>query len=224
MIAAELPGELYEALSELSAWSGDFERDLLSVLAGPAHLRALVDPWRPLPEGYSPPDLVPLRAGSFRVARNDLSLRAEAAASLEEMAAAAAADGVVLTAASGYRSFERQAEVHERLAAQMGRAAAERVSARPGHSQHQTGLALDFAPIDASFALTPAGRWMEENAGRFGWSLSYPEGLEAATGYVWESWHFRYLGRELAAFAERRFGGAQQHALRFLHEWEALGP
>jgi len=219
---AELPAELYMSLMEVSTWNPAFVRDLHAVLAGPPYLRALVDPWHSLPAGYSPPDLVPLREGSYRVSRAGMMLRHSAAVSLEEMARAARADGITLVASSAYRSYEHQTNVHNHWVQVMGRAAAERVSARPGHSQHQTGLALDFGDITNAFAQTPAGLWMADNAIRFGWSLSYPDGYEHVTGYSWESWHFRYLGRELAAFKENYFGGKQQFVLRFLHEWERL--
>jgi D-alanyl-D-alanine carboxypeptidase len=102
----------------------------------------------------------------------------------------------------------------------MGQEAADRESARPGHSQHQTGLVVDFGSIDDSFAATAAGRWITANASRFGWSLSYPNGYEDVTGYRWESWHYRYVGREIAAFINNYFDGIQQYALRFMYEWE----
>jgi len=219
---AELPDALYASISELSAWNPAFRDDLNAILAGPRYLRVLVDPWHALPTGYSPPDLVGLEDGAFRVSRAGLMLRQSAVASLDEMARAARADGITLVASSAYRSYDHQTQVHNRLVQQMGRAAAQRVSARPGHSQHQLGLALDFGCITAAFALTAASRWLEANSIRFGWSLSYPDGYEHITGYIWESWHYRYLGRELAAFKERYFGGVQQFALRFLHEWELL--
>jgi len=225
--SAELPDALRAGLLESAARSPAFERELAAVLAGPRWLRVLVDKERALPSGYSPPDLVALSAGGpYRASRPGLMLRRAAAQSLAEMALAARADGVTLVASSAYRSYAHQAQVHSRLVRQMGRAAAERVSARPGHSQHQLGLALDFGCITDAFAQTAAGRWMDANAGRFGWSLSYPYGYESVTGYAWESWHFRYLGRELADFKESHFGGIQQFALRFLHEWElgAAGP
>ena len=217
---AELPDALYTSILEISTWNPAFVNDLNAVLAGPQYLRLLVDKQHALPVGYSPPDLVALRDGSYRVSRPGLMLRYSAAMSLEEMGRAALADGVTLVASSAYRSYAHQTQVHNRLVQQMGRAAAERVSARPGHSQHQTGLALDFGDITNAFAQSQAGRCMDANASRFGWSLSYPYGYEHVTGYSWESWHFRYLGRELAAFKDRYFGGIQQFALRFLHEWE----
>jgi len=136
------------------------------------------------------------------------------------MAAAARVDGVVLTVASAYRSFNNQAAIYNNYVEQMGRQAADRISARPGHSQHQTGLVVDFSPIEDSFAETAAGRWVKANASRFGWSLSYPDGYESVTGYTWESWHYRYVGRDIAAFIDNYFDGIQQYALRFLHEWD----
>jgi D-alanyl-D-alanine carboxypeptidase len=104
----------------------------------------------------------------------------------------------------------------------MGQEEADRESARPGHSQHQTGLVVDFGSIDDSFAETRAGRWIAANASRFGWSVSFPQGYEAVTGYRWESWHYRYVGRDLTAFIDAYFGGIQQYALQFIYEWEQV--
>jgi D-alanyl-D-alanine carboxypeptidase len=81
---------------------------------------------------------------------------------------------------------------------------------------------VDFWPIDDSFAQTVAGQWVLKNAGRFGWSISFPEGYEEATGYRWESWHYRYVDRELAWFINTYFNGIQQYALQFIHAWEAV--
>jgi D-alanyl-D-alanine carboxypeptidase len=109
--------------------------------------------------------------------------------------------------------------VYERNVKEMGQQAADRESARPGHSQHQLGLVIDFGSITDAFARTPEGIWLSANASRFGWSLSYPEGYEDVTGYRWESWHYRYVGRELAEFIDNYFNGIQQYALRFIHEF-----
>ena len=203
-----------------------FILDLLMCLNDDPDLRRLVDKQHPLPADYVPGDLIALRgaagdsAKSYLQSRNDLQLRKMAADGLEEMAAAARSDGVTLTASSGYRSFAYQDQVYKRNVSQMGQEAADRESARPGYSQHQTGLAMDFGSIDDSFATTEAGLWLANNASRYGWSLSYPEGFEQITGYRWESWHYRYLGKDLAAFVENYFNGIQQYALRFIYEWE----
>jgi D-alanyl-D-alanine carboxypeptidase len=219
---AAIPVDTARRISEAAA-SPAFILDLLICLEGDRYLRALVDKLHPLPAGYEPDDLVELRpaAGSYQVNRPGLTLRAAAADALGEMAAAARLEGITLAASSAYRSYHYQVEVYNRIVREMGQEAADRESARPGFSQHQTGLALDFGSIDDSFAETAAGRWMAANASRFGWSLSFPKGYEALTGYRWESWHYRYVGKELAAFIDNYFGGIQQYALRFLHEWEA---
>ncbi|MCL2044365.1 MAG: M15 family metallopeptidase [Treponema sp.] len=223
MQKAELPQSIITGILTDSALNGNFITDLNNSLQGDHFLRILVDKQNALPHGYAPTDIVPLRnGGSYQVSRNDLSLRRVAAAALEEMAAAARADGITLVVASSYRSFDYQTQVYNRYVNQMGQAAADRISARPGHSQHQLGMVVDFGPIDNSFAQSPAGRWVAANASRFGWSLSYPQNFETITGYSWESWHYRYVGRNLAAFIDRYFEGIQQHALRFIHEWEQI--
>jgi D-alanyl-D-alanine carboxypeptidase len=186
------------------------------------YLRILVDKRTPLRSDYEPGDLVDLRERSYRINRADMKLRSEAEASLEEMAAAARADGITLLASSAYRSYEYQTQVYNRNVRQMGQEEADRVSAKPGQSQHQLGLVVDFGSITNDFALTRAGIWLKENASRFGWSLSYPKDMEDVTGYDWESWHYRYVGRELADFIDTYFEGVQQYALRFIHEWELI--
>jgi D-alanyl-D-alanine carboxypeptidase len=175
-----------------------------------------VDKTVALPDSYVPTDLASLDGTGLSVARKGLSLRKEALQALLLMARAAKADGVTLVASSTYRSYEYQVEVFARTAREMGgEAAADRVSARPGHSQHQLGMALDFGSIDDSFAETKASRWLTANARRFGFSLSYPKGLEPVTGYAWESWHYRYIGKPAAALEGEYFGGVQQYLILF---------
>jgi D-alanyl-D-alanine carboxypeptidase len=218
--AAELPPELSRRISSAATESPAFILDLLSCLEGDPFLRRLVDKRHALPDGYEPDDLVPLEGGAYQVSRKGLLLRAAAAEALETMAAAAQAEGVTLTASSAYRSYDYQVAVYARNVRESGQETADRESARPGYSQHQTGLAVDFGSITDAFAETRAGQWIAANSSRFGWSLSFPAGYEALTGYRWESWHYRYVGQDLAAFINTWFGGIQQYALRFIHEWE----
>jgi D-alanyl-D-alanine carboxypeptidase len=220
--AAEIPGEMSGRIISSAAESPAFILELLICLKEDPFLRRLVDKQHGLPGGYEPEDLVELTGGSYQVNRKGLLLRSAAAEALETMAAAAKAEGITLIVSSAYRSYEYQAEVYARNVRESGRETADRESSRPGYSQHQTGLAVDFGSIDDSFAQTRAGRWMLANGGRFGWSLSFPGGYEAVTGYRWESWHYRYVGPDLAAFIDTWFGGIQQYALRFIHEWEAV--
>jgi D-alanyl-D-alanine carboxypeptidase len=218
---AGLPEETARKVAATAAEGPAFIMDMLAAVQGDPFLRLLVDKKHPLSEDYAPEDLVELRGGSYGVTRRGLMLRKEAAGALEEMAAAARAEGVTLTAGSAYRSYEYQADLYARNVRELGQEAADRESARPGCSQHQLGLAVDFSPIDDSFARTAAGQWVLKNAGRFGWSISFPDGYEEATGYRWESWHYRYVGRELAWFINTYFDGIQQYALQFIHAWEA---
>jgi D-alanyl-D-alanine carboxypeptidase len=216
---AEIPPDMARRIEEAAVEGPSLILDLLNCLNDDPYLWALVDKAHALPEGYVPGDLVELTGGSYEVSRRGLLLREAAAEALEEMAAAARAEGITLTASSTYRSYDYQTEVYGRNVRESGQETADRESARPGRSQHQLGLVADFGSIDDSFAGTAEGRWMAANAGRFGWSLSFPPGYEALTGYRWESWHYRYVGRDLCAFIDTYFDGIQQYALQFIDAW-----
>jgi D-alanyl-D-alanine carboxypeptidase len=217
--AAEVPSETARGIEE---GSGVFLAQLEKILDNDDfYLRALVDKQHPLPDSYEPEDLIELRYQSYRAGIADvMMLRRPAEAALEEMAAAAKKERLTLTVSSAYRSYQYQIGSFDRWTKRLGLAEAERVSARPGRSQHQLGLVVDFGSITNEFAETAAGIWVKANASRFGWSLSFPRGYEALTGYAWESWHYRYVGQELCSFIDTWFGGIQQHALRFIYEWE----
>ncbi|MFW6293790.1 MAG: M15 family metallopeptidase, partial [Spirochaetota bacterium] len=143
-------------------------------------------------------------------------LTSDATEALLEMSADAADDGITLVVSSAYRSYDYQADVYARWVEQLGQEEADRVSARPGTSQHQLGTVVDFGCICDEFASQPAGRWLAEHARRYGFSLSYPAGYEEVTGYAYEPWHFRYVGRSAAELEHRYFAGVQQWMLEFL--------
>jgi len=113
-------------------------------------------------------------------------------------------DGIDLMLGSGYRSYDVQAFYYNNYVNTYGQAEADRFSARPGTSEHQTGLALDVSGIDrvcyleVCFEEQPAGKWVADNAHKFGFIIRYPEGKESITGYQYEPWHLRYVGQELA--------------------------
>ena len=181
----------------------------------PVYLR-LVDKNHPLDSAYIPPRLVTLTpVPGLRPAREGLQLDSRAAAALRTMAAAAFEDGVTLIVSSAYRSFEYQASLFKRFTASHGEEEASRFSARAGTSQHQLGTVVDLGDITDAFAQTPAGKWMAANAGRFGWSLSYPKGAEHITGYKWESWHWRWIGSAAVSMQNQFFEGSQQRLLEF---------
>ena len=126
------------------------------------------------------------------------------------MLEAAADEGHRLVVVSSYRSYETQRNTFQHHVDTYGLQQASRVSARPGHSEHQLGATVDFSSAAVGYALveafgsTPEGRWLAGRAHEFGFVLSYPEDLEEVTGYVYEPWHFRWVGRELAAEVRAR--------------------
>lgn len=165
----------------------------------------LVNKRRALPAGYTPPDLraagIPFACGEHEPKRK---MRHEAAAAIERFFAAAADDNIELIGVSAYRSYERQEAIFAAHVERDGPEAANRVSARPGESEHQTGLAIDVSSpsvggqLTEAFAETDEGRWLADNAPRFGFIVRYPKGKEDVTGYQYEPWHLRYVGRSHA--------------------------
>jgi D-alanyl-D-alanine carboxypeptidase len=158
----------------------------------------------PLPQGYVPPDLVPLPAGLSEPP--GLLMRRPAAAAFAAMAAAARRDGATLQAISTYRSFLEQAQVYNDEVRTFGKAKADSEVALPGRSEHQLGTTADISipalgyQLDDALSQTPEGRWLAAHAADFGFVLSYPAGKEAITGYRFEPWHYRYLGVDAARF------------------------
>lgn len=181
----------------------------------------LIDKKNSVSADYVPENLVHLVQNDlYAINKNSLSLRPEAAEALNVLAAAAKDDGITLTVSSTYRSYDYQKNLFEYWVRVDGLEEAERESARPGTSQHQLGMALDFAPVDDAFAETSAGKWVYENAAKFGWSLSFPQGCEDVTGYRWESWHFRYIGVPAVQFQQKYFGDVQQFMIEFIDTWK----
>jgi len=156
---------------------------------------ALVNKFFYLPDGFSPPDLVYI---------GQSMLRLEAADAMDEMISAASAEGFNLWVQSGYRSFGVQAGLYNQYSARDGEAA-DTYSARPGHSEHQLGLAADFNTITDAFGQTPEGVWAAENCWKYGFIIRYTEANTNITMYKSEPWHVRYIGRE-AAGAMRDLG------------------
>lgn len=161
-------------------------------------LLVLVNKSISLPSSYQPADLV----GLNKLVSSSLGsqLRSEAAAQLVQLFAAAKGAGYNLTVTSSYRSYENQAATFAFWVKQLGLAAAVRVSAEAGHSQHQLGTAVDISSasvnntLTESFGATAEGGWLEKNSWKYGYVLSYPAGKEHITGYAYEPWHYRYIG------------------------------
>ncbi|MBI5948403.1 MAG: M15 family metallopeptidase [Chloroflexi bacterium] len=156
-----------------------------------------------LPADCAPGDLQAIPAQYS--ANGQQHLRAAAANALIEMFQAAAKEGYQLYANSGYRSYDTQVVTFNNEVATYGREQAERQSARPGHSEHQLGTTMDITSpsvgnsLDQAFGDTAEGKWLAANSWKFGFVMSYPPGKEANTGYTYEPWHFRYIGKDAAA-------------------------
>ena len=171
---------------------------------------------------YQPSDLrlvsVPTLPGR---SQDERSLRAVLMPDLEKLVAAAGNAGVTIYVGSGYRSYATQASLFASNVRQHGEAKANRFSSRPGHSEHQSGLAVDFGGIDRAcwvedcFEQTTASKWLAGHAHEYGFILRYPKGKEKITGYQYEPWHFRYVGRELA-------GALQQSGLTMEEAWSYI--
>lgn len=167
-----------------------------SVESSPETLQCLVNKMRPFAQkDWAPSDLVDFEGQQ---------LRAEAAQAARTMMDAAKAEGVTLTVSSAYRSYAVQQQTYQHWVSVNGQKVADQLSARPGYSEHQTGLAIDFSSpegcrLEECYKDTRAGRWLAKNAQNYGFILRFPKGQQAVTGYLFEPWHYRYLGKDLTA-------------------------
>lgn len=160
----------------------------------------LVNKTHILSAGYIPKNLVNPNVPSAN--KSKTMMTQEAAKALELLFTKAKQDNIPLSAISGYRSYSRQNEIFASNINKYGSiAAANQFSARPGQSEHQTGLAMDVSSPSVNFSLTQSyaqtreGKWLKENAPKYGFILRYPKGKENITGYQFEPWHIRYVGK-----------------------------
>jgi|GEM_PF-1039970 len=157
------------------------------------------------PKTYAPANLTTPNMD----ATDDEQVNAPVAEALKTMTDQAKAEGVTLSLASGYRSYDTQVSVYQSEVKAYGQAQADRESARPGHSEHQSGWAADLAAasgkcrLQACFADTPEGKWLAANAHKYGFIIRYPKDKEAVTGYLYEPWHVRFVGIELSTEMHR---------------------
>lgn len=178
--------------------------DLIVVydITSASSLTVVVTKHRPLaPISYEPADLVTVGAVPGGAGQQ---MRTEAAAAMTRMYEAANAAGAPFSILTAYRSYGFQQGVYGSTVRASGVAAADRRVARPGYSEHQTGLTADINDVPANklrqtFGASAAGTWVREHAHEYGFIVSYPEGSEAVTGYLYEPWHIRYVGAAVSA-------------------------
>ncbi|MDD2591433.1 MAG: M15 family metallopeptidase [Erysipelotrichaceae bacterium] len=158
----------------------------------------LINKYRATVSDYVP-DLVDM---SVQYASSGQQLQTEAYQAFTKMVDAMKSDGLGgIYVYSGYRSYQTQERIYNNYVRSKGQQWADRYSARPGHSEHQLGLAVDVTATkspSAAFETTPEYLWLQDNAYRYGFIMRYPEDSELITGYGYEPWHYRYLGVELA--------------------------
>ncbi len=151
-----------------------------------------------LSDSFVPANLVDM---SVQYATAGVQMEATAYESFSQMCEAMREEGLNMYASSTYRSYDYQVTLYERYVSRDGVEAADTYSARPGHSEHQTGLVADLATSQGSlskFEDTDEFNWMIANAHNYGWILRYPEGKEDITGFIYEPWHWRYVGEDIA--------------------------
>lgn len=178
------------------------------VLEYPDSLVALVNKKRYLPSDYMPSNLTVVAPDviSYTVpGTHDRNMvRTEVSDSLLALISDSQAQGLDIWVASAYRSYNRQKEIFDQNVASVGYDETIKVVAEPGTSEHQTGLCIDFTTESVGFTLeenfeeTPEGKWLKEEAHKYGFILRYPKGKENITGYSYEPWHFRYVGVDTA--------------------------
>lgn len=167
-------------------------------------ITVLVNKQNSLSESYAPSDLVTVSVPTVLENPEVKQMRKVAADALKEMFDKAKESNIYLHARSGYRSYQTQVQLFNNYVSRHGEEAANRYSARPGQSEHQTGLVMDVTSKSVNFQLTEQfgetkeGIWLRDNAHKFGFIIRYPKDMEHITGYIYEPWHIRYLGVEVA--------------------------
>jgi zinc D-Ala-D-Ala carboxypeptidase len=177
----------------------------IEVISNLDDLLILVNKGRKLPREFVPEQLViPNVPFSFEGYDEKKQMHKTAAEALEKLFELAYQEGIELYARSGYRSYNRQKTIFNYNAKKYGEKEANTYSAKPGHSEHQTGLAMDITAVSVAFKLnqsfgdTIEGKWLANNVATFGFIIRYPKQKEEVTGYIYEPWHIRYVGIEAA--------------------------
>lgn len=178
----------------------------------------LVNKYNYISISYVPKNLETINT---KYANNNMLLTKEAKDAFEKLAADAASEDYTITAMSAYRSYEYQQSLYNRYLAIDGQELTDTYSARAGHSEHQTGLAIDVynknLPYTA-FENTQEFYWMKENAYKYGYILRYPKDKEFITGYQYEPWHYRYVGVKIATYLQENNITYDEYYIRNLEQ------
>ncbi len=170
-----------------------YDEEIIKNITDTEDILILVNKYNQLPSSYEPSDLINVEG---------VKMKSEAGNKLLEMMEAMRNDGLKIIAQSGYRSYETQKSIYNNKVSSRGVEEADKVSARPGHSEHQTGLAIDLSidgTLEKTFGDTKQYEWLNENAYKYGFIMRYPLDKIYITGYDYEPWHYRYVGLEVAS-------------------------
>lgn len=176
-----------------------------------------VDKKRHIPGQFTPPDLISLDAEGFVVNKKGMKVRKAILPQIKKMINDAKNENLNIMISSAFRTYKYQEGLFNRYIKNHGKEEAMRFSAPPGGSQHQLGTVIDLGSISLEFRDTPEGIWMKDNGYKYGFSLSFPEGYEEETGYMYEPWHFRYVSPSGALLEKEFFGGFQYLMLDYLY-------
>lgn len=175
------------------------------IVDNPSDIKVLINKDNSLPSNYKPENLVvPNIDFTFKEFHEKKLMRKDAATALENLFRAGKKENINLYGLSGYRSYDRQKYIFTSKVMREGMKKANEFSAKPGESEHQTGLAMDVTSNSVGYGLsqyfgeTREGKWLRKNAHKHGFIIRYPEGKEDITGYKYEPWHIRYIGKEVS--------------------------
>lgn len=182
----------------------------------------LVDKNNRLTENYIPVNMVNLNDYNLHTRYREMLFCEYALDDFVKMSEAADKDGIEIFIASTYRSYEFQDQIFNNMKNYHGEEKAATIVAYPGASQHQLGTGVDFGSIKPSYAYTDAGIWLLENSWKYGFTISYPKGKEELTTYMWEPWHYRYIGHPATALQRKYFNNIQHLFLVFWNKYRGF--
>ena len=176
----------------------------------------LVNKYYYVGEKYVPENLESL---PLSYSRSGMKLTNVAKSALEELINAAKKDNMTILVTSSYRSYEYQVKLYNQYAEENSKEEADTYSARPGYSEHQTGLAVDIhngKKVYTDFESTEEFNWMQENAYKYGFILRFPKDKVNETGYIYESWHYRYVGKDIAKYIHKNNISFEEYYAQFI--------
>lgn len=177
-----------------------FSKDILNLAKEDPYFFYIVDKKYLLSEEYAPQDLM---------GKGKSAVREHTYNAFKEMQEAAKKEGLNIWILSGFRPYQRQEAIYQSSLKRRGQEHTSRYVAKPGASQHQLGTAIDINNVHDTFVNTKEYAWLKDNAGKFGFSLSFPQGQEEKTGYAFEPWHYRYITSEGTHLQKEYFNDSQ---------------